>query len=282
MRRIARDAFDFELYHWIINTSWKNYWIAVFAFYASMNFLFATAFYYLGTQNIAGISSSDSISDFLQCFFFSNQTFTTVGYGGMHPTGLASSWVASMEAFIGLMSFALATGTLYGRFSKPSSRILYSKNAIIAPFREGAAFQFMVANERSSNLMELEVTSNFSWIDSSTENPNRQFLQLKYEVSKIAMFPTSWTLVHVINEESPMYGMTLQAMKDAEVEIFILIKGFDESYSQTIYSRSSFTAKDIVFGAKFVRPFFVDETGMLVLDLRKVGEYEKMEMEKNT
>lgn len=279
IKRITGDTLNLELFHWLINTSWKHYWIAVFLFYGGVNVIFATIYLLIGVEFIYGIVPADGMNDFLHCFFFSNQTFTTVGYGGMHPVGLASSWVASLEAFVGLMSFALATGTLYGRFSRATSAIKYSKNALIAPFRDGISFQFMVANQKKSNLMELEVTSNFSWVDKSTEQPIRQFTPLKYDVSKIAMFPTSWTIVHAINEESPFYGMRLQDMIEAEIEVFILIKGFDESYSQTIYSRSSYTAKDFVFGGKFIRPFYVDESGMLVMDLTKVGNWEKVEIE---
>lgn len=279
MKRITGDNLNLELFHWLINTSWKHYWIAVFLFYGAVNVIFASIYLLIGIEFIYGIVRVDGVSDFLHCFFFSNQTFTTVGYGGMHPVGWASSWVASLEAFVGLMSFALATGTLYGRFSKAKAHLKYSKNALIAPFKEGISFQFMVANQKKSNLMELEVTSNFSWVDKGLEIPTRQFTPLKYDVSKIAMFPTSWTLVHPINEESPLYGMSLQDMIDAEIEVFILIKGFDESYSQTIYSRSSYTFNDMIFGGKFIRPFHVDESGMLVMDLTKVGEWEKVEIE---
>jgi inward rectifier potassium channel len=282
MRRITGDAFNFELYHWLINARWSYFWLAVFLFYGSVNVVFASIYYLIGTQYIYGISATDTINDFMQCFFFSNQTFTTVGYGGMHPIGLLSSWVASLEAFIGLMSFALATGTLYGRFSKATSKVVFSRNAIIAPAGQHLALQFMAANKRNSNLMETEAIVNFSWVNKINGESYRQFKQLNLELSKIAMFPTSWTINHIIDEESPLYGMSYEDMKEKEIEVFVTLRGFDETFSQIVYSRMSFTAADVVYGAKFQRPFYIDETGKLVMDIRKVGSYDLVELPKQS
>jgi inward rectifier potassium channel len=273
IKRITGERIDFDLYHWLITTSWNHYWIVVFVFYGAVNVAFALGYYFLGYDSIGGIVHTDPLHDFLQCFFFSNETFTTVGYGSLHPNGVASSLIASLEAFLGLMSFALATGTLYGRFSRPKPRIKFSPNAIIAPFGEMTAFQFVIANQRTSNIMELEVTINFSWVDTSDGESLRRFKLLNLELSKIAMFPMSWTINHIIDEESPMYGMSAAEILSREIEAFITLKGYDETYSQTIYIRRSYTAKDIIYGAKFERAFYVGESGQLIMDLRKVGSY---------
>ena len=278
IKRITGETIDFDLYHWLITTSWKHYWIVVFLFYGMVNVVFAFVYYALGIDSIGGIIHGDSLHNFLQCFFFSNETFTTVGYGGLHPTGIATSFVASLEAFLGLMSFALATGTLYGRFSKPKPRIKFSPNAIIAPFGDGTAFQFMIANLRNTNIMELEAIVNFSWVDKSEGDSYRRFKMLNLELSKIAMFPTNWKINHIIDEESPLYGMTLADILEKEIEAFITLKGFDETYSQTVYIRMSYTANDVIYGAKFQRPFYVGEDGQLIMDLRRVGSYDLVPM----
>ena len=278
IKKITGDRIDFDLYHWLITTSWKHYWLVVFLFYGTMNFLFAIVFYAVGTKYISGISSTDGVSDFMQCFFFSNETFTTVGYGGMHPVGLVTSWVASMEAFIGLMSFALATGTLYGRFSKPRPSLKFSRNMIIAPVGELTGLQLMLANQRSSNIMDLEATVNFSWIDGSSGDSLRRFKQLNLELSKIAMFPLSWTINHIIDEQSPLYGMSESDMKAKEIELFISLKGYDETYAQTIYIRMSYTWQDLIYGAKFQKPFYVGADGKMIMDLRKVGSYDPADL----
>jgi inward rectifier potassium channel len=278
IKRITGDRIDFDMYHWMITTSWKHYWIVVFIFYGSVNVLFALIYYMLGADSIGGITHTDSLHVFLDCFFFSNETFTTVGYGALHPNGVVPSFLASLEAFLGLMSFALATGTLYGRFSRPKPRIKFSANAIIAPFGEGTAFQFVIANQRTSNIMELETIVNFSWVDKSEGEGYRRFKALNLELSKIAMFPLSWTINHIIDEESPMYGMTAADFIEKEVEAFITLKGFDETYSQTVYIRMSYTAKDLIYGAKFQRAFHVGEDGQQIMDLRKVGNYDLVSM----
>jgi inward rectifier potassium channel len=275
IKRIGEDASPFEIYHWLINTRWSHYWLTVVLFYGVMNALFAICYLFIGVEHFSGITDEGLIKNIEQCFFFSVQTFTTVGYGGIHPTNMSSNLVASFEAFIGLMSFALATGTLYGRFSRPNAKIKYSENVIITPFEDKRALQFMVANKRSSNLMEMEATVNLSWV----ENNVRTFAQLELQITKVAMMPTSWTVNHIINDESPLRNFDLKAILEKEVEIFVLLKGFDETFSQTIYSRHSFVAKEFVWGAKFVRPFHVDENGKLIMNIDKVGLIEKAEIE---
>jgi inward rectifier potassium channel len=280
IKKITGERIDFDLYHWLITTSWKKYWLVVFLFYGIVNMIFAMIYYLVDAEGIHGVAATQGFSKFMQCFFFSNQTFTTVGYGAMFPTDLFSGWVASIEAFIGLMSFALATGTLYGRFSKPRPNMKFSPNMIVAPVGELTGLQFMLANQRASNIMDLEATVNFSWVDNNNGDSVRRFKPLNLELSKIAMFPLSWTINHIIDEQSPLYGMSEVDMKDKEIEIFVSLRGFDETYAQTIYIRMSYTWKDLIYGAKFQKPFYVGPDGKMVMDLRKVGTYDQAELPK--
>ncbi len=273
-RKTGRLFGNFFLYHWILTTSWTRYWFTVLGFYAFMNLIFASIYMIIGHDSLNAMPDQSFLSRFLYCFFFSAQSFTTVGYGAIHPDNELSNMVATVEAFTGLMTFALATGTLYGRFSKPISRIRYSNNILIAPFEGGLAMQFMIANELSSALMEMEARVNIGW--SEEEEPGkkaRRFQQVKLQIDKIAMFPTSWTINHPIDEESALYGKTLEEMREMDVEVFILIKGFDDIFSQTIYSRHSYMVHQFVWGAKFKVPFHVNEKGKVVMDLNLVGEH---------
>lgn len=276
-RRTGNPFGDFQPYHWLITTSWKNFWIALFGFYGVMNVLFATVYYLIGVEQLDGMPGGTEFKQWLYCFFFSAQSYTTVGYGGMHPVGEFANFLATFEAFTGLMTFAIATGTLYGRFSKPISRIKYSKNLIFAPFKDIIGMQFMVANEIKSTLMEMEARVNISWNDvDDFGKPVRKFQQVKLEIDKIAMFPTSWVVNHPIDEESALYGKNLEEIKALDFEVFILLKGFDDVFSQTIYSRHAYMTDSIVWGAKFRRPFFVNDNGKMVMDLSKVGDYDIM------
>lgn len=279
IRKISGEAVDFDPFHWLITTSWRNYWLAVFLFYGGVNAIFAVIFYVLGNGALSGVMPEDTWTNhFMKCFFFANETFTTVGYGDMHPMTHFTSWIASLEAFVGLMSFALATGTLYGRFSKPRPKIRFSPNAIIAPVGDLAGFQFMIANQHKSNIMDLEATVNFSWVDKSDGEGLRRYKGLNLELSKIAMFPLSWTVNHIIDEESPLFGMGPEDIVGKEVDVFITLRGFDETYSQTVYIRMSYGMHNIIYGAKFRRPFYIDKNGQTVIDLRKVGDYDTMLM----
>lgn len=274
-RKTGRVLGNFFLYHWLIVTSWKNYMIAVVGFYLFDNIVFGTMYYLLGPENLNGIIGETEFDKFMSCFFFSCQTFTTVGYGGLHPVAKIASALAAIEAFLGLMAFALVTGTLYGRFSRARSRMKFSGNILIAPFKGGTALQFMVANEMNNTLMEAEARVNIGWYeDEGNGKMIRRFQQVKLEFDKIAMFPTSWVVNHPIDEESILYGKTLEEIKAMDAEVFVLLKAFDDVFSQTVYSRQSYTASQFVYGAKFRRPFDVNEQGKLVMDLTKVGEYD--------
>jgi inward rectifier potassium channel len=187
--------------------------------------------------------------------------------------------VATLEAFTGLMTFALATGTLYGRFSKPVSRIKYSKNAIFAPYKDITGLQFMVANETSSSLMEMEARVSISWMeDDGTGNMIRRFAQVPLEIDKIALFPTSWILNHPIDEESVLYGRSVEEIKRMDLEIYVLLKGFDDVFSQTIYNRHSYLVEDFIYGAKFRKPWLINDQGRIVMDLTKVGDYDLVKL----
>jgi len=278
-RRTGRVLGNFYLYHWLITASWSHYWIIVFGFYGVMNIIFASVYYFIGIDQLSGAQASTPALQFMHCFFFSAQSFTTVGYGGIFPVGRLANFVATLEAFTGLMTFALATGTLYGRFSRPVSRIKYSRNIIFSPYKDITGLQFMVANEMSSSLMEMEARVNIGWYeDDGTGKMIRRFAQVNLEIDKISLFPTSWILNHPIDEESILYGRSFEEIKKMDPEVYVLLKGFDDVFSQTIYSRHSYMIDDFIYGAKFRRPWVINDEGRIVMDLTKVGDYDVSEM----
>jgi len=268
---------EFSLFRLAITCKWRIYWIIVLSVYLILNFLFAFIYYNIGAENISGITGNNC-NQFWQCFFFSLQTFTTVGYGGLHPLGMITNAVAGFEAFLGLMTFALATGTLYGRFSRPEAKIKYSNNVVVSPYgNEGKALMFMLCNNSKGNLVELSAKINFSWVDIDVHgNSLRKFEVLHLELDKISMLALTWTIVHEINEESPVYKFTPEDYIKKDVEIFILITAYDDTFAQIVHSRSSYTATEIIYGAKFKRAFYTNDDGLQVLDVSNIGEYEKV------
>jgi inward rectifier potassium channel len=265
---------EFHLFRWAITCKWSTYWLVVLIIYISCNFIFATLYYLIGPEYIVGIQG-DTYSQFWQCYFFSLQTFTTVGYGGLHPTGLLTNSLAGFEAFLGLMTFALATGALYGRFSRPEARIKYSRQAVIAPFHDGKAFMFMMCNNMNSNLAEVTAKVNFSWVEKDEKNhPVRKFEVLKRDYEQVTLLALNWTIVHPIDADSPLYGMKARDFEEKDVEFFVLISAYDDTFAQTVHSRNSYIASEIIDGARFRRPFYVDDDGYTVLDVKKLGEYD--------
>lgn len=269
---------SFSFYHYLISISWLKFCTLILAAFIIINVIFALLYLAGGVENFEGIETTDTFDRFVNEFFFSTQTFTTVGYGRINPVGVYSNIISSIESLGGLLSLALATGLLYGRFSRPYAKILYSEKAIVSPFRDTNAFQFRIANQRENHDMidvEIEV------ILSKVENDSRRFFNLKLEYKKISFFTASWTVNHIIDEESPMFGMTENDLKDADCEFLILLKGFDDTFAQYVNSRFSYRYDEIVWGAKFKNIYGKAKDGRGMVELDRISELEKAELNNN-
>ncbi len=280
-RRIGLPFFrTADMYNSLINISWTMFNLLVFAAYLLINIFFALVYLLIGIKNLDGIKPGGSASQhFMDAFFFSAQTVSTVGYGHISPTGLPASTVAALESLVGLLSFAFATGLLYGRFSRPTAKIRYSKNIIVAPYHDITALMFRLANFRSNQLIEVEVQVILTYNDIADGKAVRQYVPLELERSKISLLTLSWTVVHPITEESPLKPMTPDFLKSSEAEFIVMLKAFDDNFSQTVQSRTSYTDEEIIWGAKFLPAFARDAAGVHVLALNKIDALEKVELE---
>lgn len=264
----------YEMYHTIISMTWGKFLFWVMLTYTLVNIIFACIYYLIGMESLAGISPTATETEkFYEAFFFSSQTLTTLGYGRLAPVGALASTVAAIESMLGLLGCALATGLLYGRFSRPRAKIKYSEHAVVAPYRDGAGLMFRVVNQRSNQLIEVECDVTLSMLPKGSSV--RTFVPLTLERRKINLFPLSWTLVHPLDEESPVFGMNREELIANDVEIIILIKAFDDTFSQTIYSRSSYKAEEIVWGSKFLPMISRMENGSTRLDIGLIDAMEK-------
>lgn len=254
----------YDLYHALITINWIQFLLLVAISFFVTNLIFATFYFYLEKSSLSGLSAHTGAQQFWDSFFFSVQTMTTVGYGAMSPLSNAAKILSSVESFIGLLGIALITGVLYGRFSRPQAKIKYSKNALIAPYKDGKALMFKMANQRSSKLIEAEVTVVYSCLDAGKQ----KFQSLSLELEKINFFALSWTVVHHINEDSPIKNLT----PDQQAEVVILVKAFDDTFSQTVYSRMSYLSDEFVWGAKF-ESSIRQEDGQMTVDLDRINDY---------
>jgi len=263
---------DIHPYLHLINMRWPTFLATIFFGYLATNTLFALAYVALGRGQLEGGDAPTLWGRFLNAFFFSSHTLSTVGYGNIAPHGTAANVVSSLEALIGVLGFALATGLLFGRVSKPSARIGYSEVMVVAPYQEGASLQFRVVNRRANSLMELECRMMLMTVEMSDGKPQRTYKLLRLERPQVVFLPLTWTVVHPIDQESPLWGKTAEDLARMQAEVLILMKGYDDTFSQTVLSRYSYRHDEILWEKRFSPAFYVDGEGDLVLEVRKVGE----------
>jgi inward rectifier potassium channel len=278
VKRIGTGFHYKELYHFLINISWPKFFLLTFSTLIIANLCFALVYYFIGSNNLVGSHNGSIQNSFLDGLFFSVQTLTTVGYGGIIPKGFATNSVAALEAMIGLLGFALITGLLYGRFSKPTSRILYSRNALISPYETMNALMFRLANQRKTNLMDIEARVLFSYVDLNSPEKVRRYKQMKLESSSVNFLALNWTLVHPIDQESPLWGITKEDLQSIHAELLILIKGFDETFSQNVHSRFSYRYDELIWGGRFTKAYTTNEEGQILFDVNNIHNFERVKL----
>jgi inward rectifier potassium channel len=255
----------------MISVPWPVFWAIVVAAYVLINLLFASLYEFLGVGHVKGAESSDQTIQFLNLFFFSAHTLTTVGYGNMYPNGPIANFIASAEGLLGLMGFAIATGLLFGRFSRPSARFGFSSTMALAPYRDGGSLQFRIVNRRSNNLIEVQARVMLMTVETKDGRHSRKYALLELERDQVLFLPLTWTVVHPINEKSPFYGKTAEDLKRLQAEVVVMMRGYDETFGQTVYARYSYRYDEIAWGVKFAAAFDVDHKGDLLLWVDRVG-----------
>ncbi len=262
---------DSHPYLFLISTSWINFFLLVAAAFVVVNLVFAGIYIATGPENIRASANTTFPNTFLKIFFFSAHTLTTVGYGNLYPDGIAANVISALEALVGLMGFAIATGLLFGRFSKPSARLGFSETMIVAPYMGGTSLQFRVVNRRSNNLIDVEARILLMTVESRKGALERRYTPLGLERTQVLFFPLPWTVVHPITEDSPLYGKSAEDLKGLQAELMIVVKGFDDTFGQTVHARYSYRYDEIVWGAKFIAAFDISGDGGVVVRLEKVG-----------
>ena len=272
VRRRGARLRDTHLYLFLVSTPWPAFFAIILAAYFLVNTLFAAGFYLLGVEHLNGADASTPGRAFLSAFFFSTHTLTTVGYGNISPNNIPTNILAAVEALVGLMSFAVATGLLVGRVSRPSARIAFSDSILIAPYKGTTSLQFRIANSRTNNIMELDAKVMLMTVDMTPNGLQRDYTVLRLERPSVYFFALSWTIVHPIDERSPLWGKTAADLERLQAEFLILIKGFDETFAQFVHARYSYTYDEIMWGRSFAPAFHFDEKGDMVLEMDRISE----------
>jgi inward rectifier potassium channel len=262
----------FISYHKLMTISWTKFYLLVAANYLVLNALFASLYVACGPGSLAGQGPGTT---YQRAFFFSVETLATIGYGNVYPGTIAASWLMTIEAMVGLLLLAIGTGLVFARFSRPTADILYSRWAVIGPYKEGVdGFKFRIVNRKQSQLVNVDAVVTHSRFEDGPNGVERKFYQLALERTRVVFFPLNWTVVHPIDAKSPLKGWSAEKLRAAEAEFYISITAVDETFAQTVHSRSSYTMDDIKCGENY-RMMYAPDDGKFVLDLDLLDKTEK-------
>ena len=265
----------FSVYHNLLTLPRWKFITVILTFYLSINLIFALLYLWVGIDQFQGVIATAPWGKFKEAYFFSTETFTTVGYGRVNPVGDGANLVASIEALCGLLSLALATGLLYGRFSRPRAYIVFSDHALVSPYRNGKGLMFRFATYKDKHtLTDVEIRVNVGLQVHENGEALYRYYDLKLERTKVESLPMNWTVVHPIDENSPLQGFTAEDMQASDVEIYVLIRGFDDVFSNLVQRRTSYTFREIKFDGKFIPMYRESDDGMTtILELHKLNDF---------
>lgn len=267
----------YSTFHVMLDMSWTKFLLLVSLFFFVVNLIFAIIYFLLGVGNIGVEKNLDNLHQFFESFFFSAQTITSVGYGRLNPLGVNVGIVSSFEAFVGLLMFAVLTGLVYGKFSKPRAFLIFSKNALIAPFKDGKAFMYRLASYKNNSLTELESEAVASFQIEKNGIFSTQYFPLKLTFSKVTTLALNWTIVHMIDEESPLWGFEEKDYKKNKIEVIVFLKAFDEHFCNIVKEKNSYTFDEIIHDAKFNPMYHLSDDGTkTILQLDKIDDYTKL------
>lgn len=265
-----------SIYHAVISMSWKMFLGLVLLLYFLSNVVFGVIYASLGAETIVDTSTAPIQSVFLRAFFFSVQTFATIGYGTIHPIGLTANFLVALESYYSLILNALITGAVFARFARPTAQVRFSKVAVVAPYRGITGLMFRLVNGRSNQLIEVTAQVMIARFLEEDGRIVRRFDLLKLERERVAFFPLAWTVVHPINENSPLYGLTLEDLEKTDTEILVLLSATDETFASIVHTRSSYKPDEIIFGHKFVNMYNkMENDEPISINIKKLSAIEK-------
>lgn len=277
VRRTGLGYFEsMSLYHTVLTMSWPRFLGLITLFYFAINIAFGAAFWACGPEALNGPGAAAAGGALMRAVFFSVQTFGTIGYGQVGPIGLVPNLLVTLESLTGLISLALITGILFARFARPTAAILFSRAALIAPYRDHSAFEFRIANRRSNQLIDLHARVLFSRLRIREGGRRmREFVELTLERPSVVFFPLAWTIVHSIDEGSPLHGITREQMTAEEAEFLVLLEGTDETFATRVHARTSYKPAELVWNVRFSDVF--DRSGPddgLSIDIGRLHDFE--------
>ena len=265
---------SFSPFHWMLSVSWLVFFAIAALGFLTVNVIFASLYLSLGSD---ALLTSVKMSAFEKAFFFSVETLSTIGYGHIVPQSIAAHWLSTLQAFIGVLGVALITGLLFAKFSKPISKVLFSRSALIAPFQGGQALMIRLTNGMRNEIIELQAQITLSKFETVNGVRSRRFYSLSLERSSVVFMPLAWTLVHPITPSSPLWDLSPAQLEESSPELLVVIHAVDDVIYQRITARTSYGAEEVVWNAKFSDIYVRRDDGALRIDVRRLSAYQSLE-----
>ncbi|MBS1579175.1 MAG: transporter [Bacteroidetes bacterium] len=262
-----------SIFHDMLHLKLWKFIAVILIFFVLINLIFTSIYFIIGISGFQGIQSANNWQLFKELYYFSTETFTTVGYGRVNPANDAANIISGIESLAGLSSLAIATGLIYGRFSMPRSYLIFSEHALVSPYKNTTGLMFRFASYKDMHtLTDVDVKINVGMKVLDGETETYKYFALDLERSRAESMPMSWTVVHPINEDSPFFGFKEEDMKQADVELYVMLRGFDDVFSNYVHRRTSYTYNEILFNRKFIPMYRENETGTTtILELHKLN-----------
>ncbi|MGV7206744.1 ion channel [Oxalobacteraceae bacterium A2-2] len=248
IRRVGvRTAHWADTYHWMLTLSWPRFFVLMFVLYMATNLVFAAAYF-----AVPGSIANARPGYFPDLVFFSMETLATVGYGYMNPATTYGHIVASTEMLIGVVQAAAITGLLFARFARPTSRIMFSNVAVITPFNGVPTLMLRAGNERDNLILEASVRATLVRREVTLEGQVfTRFYDLKLERETSSVFALTWTVMHRIDESSPLWGKTQEQLREEAATLSVAMTGTDDTLNDFVHARQTYAAEHIYFNYHF-------------------------------
>jgi inward rectifier potassium channel len=262
----------FSIYHAILAASWTYFFFWIIALFIVANIIFAATYLITGPESFPQLANLGTAERYGQLFLYSVQILTSLGASPLHPVTTWAFIILDIESAVGLLGFAVATGLILARFSNPATKIMFSEMAVIAPYKDITGFMFRIINGRSNELIEVSATVTLAVIDSRGQ---RQFRQLALERDMVLVFPLNWTIVHPINDSSPLWRLSAEDLSRANAEFLIAITALDRNLSRKAYARFSYLYDEVIMGAKFATMIDQAPDGSVIAKPHLLSKIEK-------